>query len=66
MKCLRCQNEMKHYEFNQNLGIYGAPYNPNPFSIVENQKPHNPKSIYICDNCGYVEFSMNPCENPDV
>ena len=65
MKCLRCQNEMKHYQFNQDFNIYGEWYRPNDFSAKQ-KNPHNPKSVYVCDNCGYVEFSINPCENPDV
>ena len=65
MQCLRCNAEMKHYKFNQNLNIYGCWHKPNPFS-TEQQKPHNPHSVYICDNCGYVEFSMKDCDNPDV
>ena len=65
MKCLRCETKMKHYAFNQNLEIHGIWHKPNPF-LTERQQPHNPQSVYICDNCGYVEFSMNLCENPDI
>ena len=56
---------MKHYQFNQDFNIYGEWYRPNDFSAKQ-KNPHNPKSVYVCDNCGYVEFSINPCENPDV
>lgn len=65
MQCLRCNTTMKHYKFTQNLDIYGASYKPNSF-LAYAQKSHNPQSVYICENCGYVEFSMNPCENPDI
>lgn len=65
MKCLRCKTEMKHYPFNQNFKIYGKEHQENLFSPVH-QKPHNPRSVYICDNCGYVEFSTNDCEESDI
>ena len=56
MQCLRCKTEMKHYELNRIFNIRGAEYQPNSFSTIR-QEPHNPHSIYICDNCGYVELS---------
>lgn len=65
MQCLRCNTKMKHYKFTQNLNIHGDWYTPQPF-FAERQEPHNPQSVYICENCGYVEFNMNPCENPDI
>lgn len=65
MKCLRCNSEMKHYEFNQNINIYGKRHKPNSFS-TEIQIPHNIHSVYVCDNCGYMEFSTKYCENPDI
>ena len=65
MKCLRCDTEMKHYPFNANFGIYGAWNKPHPFAN-ETQTPHNPHSVYICDNCGYVELSTKECEDPDI
>ena len=65
MQCLRCNTKMKHYQFNQSLNIYGAVHNLQPF-LAERREPHNPQSVYICENCGYVEFNMNPCENPDI
>lgn len=65
MQCLRCNSTMKHYKFTQNLNIYGATHKPNSF-FADQQKQHNPQSVYICENCGYVEFSMNSCENPDI
>lgn len=65
MKCLRCKIEMKHYKFNHNLGIYGASCKPNLYS-PETQYPHNPHSVYVCDNCGCVEFSTKYCEDPDI
>ena len=65
MNCLRCNKEMKHYVINKDLNIYGSWYKPDSF-LTERQKLHNPQSVYVCDSCGYVEFSMNPCENPDI
>lgn len=65
MKCLRCNAKMKHYELEKIFNIYGAKHKPTPFSN-EIQKPHNPRSVFICDECGYVEFSMKECEEPDI
>lgn len=65
MQCLRCQTEMKHYDFNQDFHIYGAWHQSDSFS-AECQKPHNPQSIYVCDNCGYMELSTKPCEESDI
>lgn len=65
MKCLRCNSEMKHYPCNLNFGIYGDWNKPHPFSN-EVQIPHNPHSVFICDNCGYVEFSTKDCDSPDI
>ena len=65
MQCLRCQTEMKHYQFDQNLNIHGSWHKPQPFS-AEERKSHNPQSVYVCDNCGYMEFSTKTCENPDI
>lgn len=65
MKCLRCQTEMKQYSINLNLGIYGKEHQENSFSPVC-QKPHNPHSVYVCDDCGYMEFSAKKCDKSDV
>ena len=65
MKCLRCQTEMKQYPFNQNLKIHGSCYKPSPFA-PEEQRSHNPHSVFICDNCGYMEFSTKACETSDI
>ena len=65
MKCLRCNTEMKHYECKPNFLIYGSEHQQN---IVTRKKcePHNIHSIYICDKCGYAEFSTKYCESPDI
>lgn len=56
MKCLRCNAEMKQYNFNGNWGIYGKEYDPgNGYAIRQN--PHNPESIYECPKY---------CENEDI
>ena len=65
MKCLRCKAEMKHYPFNLNLGIYGKEHQDNLFSSIY-QEPHNPHSVYVCEECGYVEFSTKDCEKSDI
>ncbi len=65
MKCLRCQTEMKQYKFNQNLKIYGSVHKSS-FSSIEQQISHNPHSVFICDNCGYMEFNIKYCENSDI
>lgn len=65
MKCLRCQSEMKHYDFKSRFTIEGAESERKPFQPYI-WYSYNPQSVYICKECGYVEFSINPCENPDV
>ena len=65
MQCLRCKTTMKHYKLYTNLNIFGALHKPDLFS-PDKQTPHSPQSVYICENCGYVEFSMHSCENPDI
>ena len=65
MQCLRCKTEMKHYSFNADFRIYGAEHKKHPFSPIS-QIPHNPNSVYICENCGYMEFSTKECEEPDI
>lgn len=65
MKCLRCNTEMKHYPFNQDLRIFGSEHKPHSFAPIT-QTPHNPNSVYICNTCGYVEFSTKHCEKSDI
>ena len=65
MQCLRCKNEMEQYPFNSNLGIYGEEYKAHPGSSVC-QQSHNPRSVYVCDHCGYMEFSVNQCEESNI
>jgi len=56
---------MKHYPLNINLGVYGTPNKPHPFSHTT-EITHNPHSVYVCNNCGYVEFSTKYCEKLDI
>ena len=63
MKCLRCGTEMKQYEVNGNLGIYGAEHKSGT-AILQTQ--HNPQSVFECEKCGYMEFSSKKCNNPDI
>ena len=65
MKCLRCGAEMKHYKWFGKESVYGKEHQLNPF-VAAQQDPHNPKSIYECEECGYCELSTNPCENEDI
>ena len=65
MKCLRCNTEMKHYPININFGAYGTPQKPHPFSHTTGIT-HNPHSIFVCDNCGYVELSTKYCEESNT
>ena len=65
MQCLRCKTEMKHYDFQSKFKIVGSENKPHPFSPTE-QHFYNPQSVYICNECGYMEFSIKPCENPDI
>ena len=66
MKCLRCQNEMKYYELEPSIKVQGTlnksqhPFTPDIMYF------HDINSVYICDNCGYTEFSTNICENSDI
>lgn len=65
MQCLRCKVEMKHYPFNINLSIEGVEHQPHIFS-PKTRISHNPRSVYVCDNCGYVEFSTKDCKKSDI
>lgn len=65
MKCLRCGAEMKHYRLNNVFNVYGKDYKMGYFSPVLSE-PHNPHSIFECDECGYCELSTKICEEPDI
>ena len=65
MECLRCKAEMKHYKLNKDFGIYGKVHDPGN-GYAKCQSPHNPHSIYVCDECGYMELSSKTCENEDI
>lgn len=62
MKCLRCKAEMKQYIVNKNLGIMGPTQIDPIFRDGRFEIPHNPNSAFICEECGYVEFSMKEYE----
>lgn len=66
MQCLRCNTEMKHYNLNSQINVYGAAYQSSPFNPVINNNTHNIHSVYICDNCGYSELSTRYCDEPDI
>lgn len=63
MKCIRCDVEMKQYKINSYFGILGKEHRKNGIVI---QTPYDPKSVYICEKCGYMEFSTNECEESDI
>lgn len=65
MKCLRCQTDMKQYKIDKNFGVYGAEHKEMSIGPIC-QTSHNPKSIYLCDNCGYMELSRNECISKDI
>ena len=65
MKCLRCGAQMKHYKWQNPYTIYGKEHRPNQFSAIQ-QEPHNPQSIFECEECGYCELSTKVCEEPDI
>lgn len=65
MKCLRCDEEMKHYKLKESWGIYGKEYSQG-VGLAICQKPHNPHSIYECPICGYMELSSKYCEDEDI
>lgn len=60
MKCLRCDTEMKQYP--KVIEVYGA--EEKGIGTIF-QKPHNINSVYICEECGYTEFSTHVCNNTD-
>ena len=65
MQCLRCNTEMKHYDVETNFNIKGAWHQKSHFSTIDRYY-YSPHSVYICPECGYVEFSMNDCEESDI
>ena len=65
MKCLRCGSDMNHYKFEVNWGIFGKQYNAG-YGSPDCLQTHNPRSIYECDKCGYIELSTKECENEDI
>ena len=65
MKCLRCNEEMKHYKLNHSFGVYGKEHKPGA-GLAICQESHNPHSIYECPKCGYMELSSRDCEDEDL
>ena len=66
MKCLRCNSEMKHYDVDARINIKGARHQKTPFPSTIDQYYYSPHSVYICRECGYMEFSMKDCEESDI
>lgn len=65
MKCLRCQTEMEQYNINPPMEVFGKWHKPTLYS-AETQKSHNIHSVFICEECGYAEFSTKFCNTPDI
>lgn len=65
MECLRCNADMKQYKLNNVFNVYGRWHREIGYA-TEIQKPHNPQSIFVCDECGYCELSLKECNEPDI
>lgn len=65
MNCLRCNSEMKHYKLNNIFNVFGREHRESNYA-TEVQIPHNPHSVFVCDECGYCELSTKVCDNPDI
>lgn len=63
MKCLRCNEEMKHYSIGTCISVFGAE-KKHLGNIV--QEEHSPRSVYMCEKCGYMELSRDECNKTDV
>ena len=61
MKCLRCGAEMKQCRVDNgnNLNIYEIIHKPISLHTYKDSKvPHNPRSAFVCEKCGYIELSL--------
>lgn len=63
MKCLRCNEEMKHYPIGTYISVFGAE-KKHLGNIV--QEEHSPRIVYMCEKCGYMELSRNESNKTDV
>ena len=61
MRCLRCDSEMKQCKCIVDLGIY-EPTNTSICHSSTEQVSRNPRVVYICENCGYMEFNAKRSE----
>ncbi len=54
---------MKHYSIGTCISVFGAE-KKHLGNIV--QEEHSPRSVYMCEKCGYMELSRNECKKTDV
>lgn len=47
---------MKHYPIGTYISVFGAE-KKHPGNTV--QEEHSPRSVYMCEKCGYMELSRN-------
>ena len=62
MQCLRCGSELKHYPLRTRVEYVESHEAPN-LLLPNSQTLHVIRSVYVCDKCGWVEFSMRDCES---
>lgn len=55
MKCLRCNTELTRKRLHQ---LVGYTERPTSNKRLRYQAPINVESVYVCDNCGYIEFNQ--------
>ncbi len=53
---------MKHYPLHTRVEYVESHEAPN-LLLPNSQTLHVIRSVYVCDKCGWVEFSMRDCES---
>ena len=54
MDCVKCGTEMVKGTINTRIDIWGKEEICPPFSPT--QKSYSPVYVYVCEECGYMEF----------
>lgn len=57
MNCIKCGNKMVRGTINTRIDIWGAEEFHPPFAT--SQKSYSPVYVYVCEECGYMEFYTN-------
>ena len=57
MDCVKCGNEMVKGTINTTIDIWGDEQRRPPFAPF--QKSYSPVYVYVCEECGYMEFYTN-------